>query len=76
MQRSELGATLGKGVQDVEQIAGRACQPVEAGHDQQVVALQPLHDLSQLGPISAGTGDLLLVDLRATGGHQFRVLRG
>ena len=32
-----------------------ACQPIEAGHDQQVAALQPLHDLSQLGPIGAGT---------------------
>ena len=53
VQRSELGATLGKGMQDVEQIAGRACQAVEAGHDQQVVALQPLQDLGQLGPIAA-----------------------
>jgi hypothetical protein len=56
-------------VQDIQQVPGRSCQPIEPGHDQQVVALQPLHDLGQLGPINAGTGDLLLVDLGATGGH-------
>jgi hypothetical protein len=76
MQRSELGSLVGKGMQNVEQVTSRACQPIEAGHDQQVAALQPLHDLGQLGPISAGTGDLLPVDLGASGGHQFRVLRG
>jgi hypothetical protein len=38
-------------MQDVEQIASRARQPIEPGYDQQVVALQPLHDLGQLGPV-------------------------
>ena len=62
-------------MQDVEQVAGEAGKPVEAGYHEHIARLQPPQQLGEFGPVATGTADLLRIDLRATGSMQLCVLR-
>ena len=53
-QRLELGAPLCQRVQDIQQVPGRAGQPIKASNDEQVAGLDPLQDLCQLDAVCLG----------------------
>ena len=51
-------------------------EAIEPGNDQEVTGLDPPEELAELGPVRAGAGDLLCIDLGAAGAHEFSILRG
>jgi hypothetical protein len=51
-QRLQARARLADGIEDVQQIPGRTCQAVEPRHHQHIAGLQPLEQLSELGPVA------------------------
>src|SRR5215831_18671437 len=50
-QRAEPRASLGDGVEDVQQIPRRARQPIKSGDDKHVAGLEPLEKLAERGAI-------------------------
>src|SRR5262249_37754668 len=58
-QRAEPRASLGDGVEDVQQIPRRARQPIKSGDDEHVAGFEPLEKLAERGAIRLGTTNLL-----------------
>ena len=50
-QRFETGSSLGDGVEDVEQVAGRAGQTIQPRYDQYVALVEPFEQLAKLSPV-------------------------
>jgi hypothetical protein len=61
-QRLEADAFLTQRVQDVEQIAGRSRQSVEADNHKRIAVFQPFQELAKLCPVGLSARDLLGVD--------------
>src|SRR5262249_51678704 len=76
LERTEASAGLTDCIEDVEQIACRARQPIEASDDQNITVLQPANRLCQLGPIGLRARGLLLEDVPAASGLQIGDLAG
>src|SRR5262249_42499994 len=67
LERAERRATLGNPIQQVQQIAGRACQSIEPADNHCVAFLEPAHELAELGSIGLRARNLLAVDFDAAG---------
>jgi hypothetical protein len=67
LQRLERRAGIGNLMDDVEQVAGRPCQPVQPGDNQNIAFAQCCQQALQLLAVAVGTGDLFLKDLGGTG---------
>src|SRR5262245_15902352 len=76
LERAEGGATFGYLRQQVQQIARRAAQAIEAGDNHRVAFLEPAHELVQLRAIGLRARNLLAVDLDAAGGLEVGDLAG
>jgi hypothetical protein len=74
-QRSELGTGLGNLLEDVEEIPGRAGQPVESGDQHEVAFAEHVQQPVQLRPATLCAGYLLAIDLRSAGLVQLGLLR-
>jgi len=66
-QRLEPGASLGDRIEDVEQVARRARQAIEAGDDYHVAGVKLLQQLTEFGPIGLRTARRLAKHFRAAG---------
>ena len=75
-ERPEAGTVLGDLLENVEQVAGRARQAVEAGHYQHVAGDQAADRALEAGAVASGSAGLLLDDRRAAGRRQRLDLRG
>src|SRR5215470_2872596 len=76
LERAERRATVGYLRQQVQQIARRAAQAIEAGDNHRVALLEPAHQLAKLRPIGLGTRNLLTINLDATGSFEIGHLAG
>src|SRR5262249_31922629 len=76
LERAEGGATFGYLRQQVQQIARRAAQAIEAGDNHPVALPQPAPELVQLRAIGLRARNLLAVDLDAAGGLEVGDLAG
>ena len=70
----EASAALSECCNHVEQIAGRTCQPVQAGDDQHVAALDFVEQLGQFSAVGLRTRHFLLEHFGAACGHQLGLL--
>src|SRR6516162_431690 len=70
----EASAARSECCNDVEQVTGGTCQPVQSGDNQHIAALDLVEKLGQLGAVSLGTADLFLEHLGAACGHQLSLL--
>ena len=62
---AEARAGIGDGVQDVQQIAHRSCQPIEPRDHEHVAGLDGAEELAQLLPFALRPSDLLPIDFGA-----------
>src|SRR5262249_12314851 len=76
MKRTEASTGLADRIDDVEQVAGRAREAIEAGDDKHIAGFQPANHLRQLGPVSLRARDLLFENVAAAGGLQLGDLAG
>src|SRR5262249_12141273 len=70
------GTSLGDRIEDIEQVASRACQPVEPRHHQHVAVLKPADRLGQLWPVGLCARSLLLEDVATASRLQLGNLAG
>src|SRR5215510_3058410 len=76
MKRTEVGTGLADCIDDVEQVAGRAREAIEAGDDEHIAGFQPANHLGQLGPVSLRARDLLFENVAAAGGRSSAIWPG
>jgi hypothetical protein len=75
-QRAQPGPGLAQLLGDLEQVAGRARQAVEARDHDHVALARLVEQAGQLRPVALGAGDLLLVDAPAAGLLEHGALQG
>src|SRR4051812_42768025 len=63
LQGPKAGLFLSKSREGVEEIAGGAGQPVEAGDEHDITGCQRAHEAGQFGAVGASPADLLAKDL-------------
>src|SRR3954470_14686871 len=68
LQGPKAGLFLRNSSEGIEQIAGGASQPVEAGDDHDITGAERAHEAGQFGAVSTSSADLLAKDLLGTGG--------
>src|SRR6516162_3966383 len=69
-------AGLADALDQVEQLAGAAAEPVELGDQDDVAGLEAGHQLGQLRPICPGAADLLAIDCLGASGLERLKLAG
>src|SRR5262245_39837620 len=75
-QRLEARASLANSVKDIEQVPGRAGQPVKPRHDQHIALIEPLDQLGKLGSVAPSAANLLRIDFGAASRTKLWVLGG
>src|SRR5262249_1272847 len=74
-EAAEVCFTLADCGQHIKQVACRACQPVEPGHQQHIARLKPANDLGELGTVSLCARYLFLEHFGCACSHQLCFLR-
>src|SRR5215472_12358846 len=74
-EAAEVCFTLADCGQHIKQVACRACQPVEPGHQQHIARLKPANDLGELGTVSLCARYLFLEHFGCACSHQLYFLR-
>ena len=64
-QRAQAGAGVAQQLGDLQEVAGRAGEAVEPGHDDDVALPDLVEQAGELGPVAPRAGDLLLVEALA-----------
>src|SRR3954465_8419664 len=67
LQGPKAGLFLRNSSEGIEQIAGGASQPGEAGDEHDITSAERAHEAGQFGAVSTSSADLLAKDLLGTG---------
>src|SRR5262249_28219823 len=74
LQAAEASFPVANGGEHVEQVAGGACEPVQARDYQHITRLEPVNNFGQLSTVGFCTRYFFLEYLRATGRRQLSLL--